>query len=86
MVKNLPANEGDLGLISMSGKYLGEGNGSPLQYSCLGNPKDSGPRGRKERDTTQRQQQIVDCSPSQWVSTAVGSFRGETESAVKRFC
>ena len=42
MVKNLPANEGDLGLISMSGKYLGEGNGSPLQYSCLGNPKDTG--------------------------------------------
>ena len=41
MVKN-PANEGDLGLIPMSGRYLGEGNGSPLQYSCLGNPKDTG--------------------------------------------
>ena len=47
---------------------------------------DSGPWGHKEWDVTQRQQPVVDCSPSQWVYTAAGSFRGETESAVKRFC
>ena len=29
---------GDLGLISGSGRSPGEGNGNPLQYSCLGNP------------------------------------------------
>ena len=29
---------GDLGLISGSGRYPGEENGNPLQYSCLGNP------------------------------------------------
>ena len=40
MVKNLPANEGDSGLIPGSGRSPGEGNGNPLQYSCLGNPKD----------------------------------------------
>ena len=36
---------------------IGEGNGSPLQYSCLENPMDGGawcPQGRKESDTTER--------------------------------
>ena len=33
---------GDPGLISGSGRSLGEGNGNPLQYSCLGNPVDRG--------------------------------------------
>ena len=42
MVKNLPANAGDMGLIPGSGRSPGEGNGSPLQYSCLGNPMDRG--------------------------------------------
>ena len=35
MVKNLPANAGDLGLIPGSGRSPGEGNGNQLQYSCL---------------------------------------------------
>ena len=42
MVKNLPANEGDLGLIPGSGRSYGEGNFYPLQYSCLENPMDRG--------------------------------------------
>ena len=42
VVKNLPANPGDMGLISGSGKSPGEGNGNPLQYSCLENPMDRG--------------------------------------------
>ena len=33
VVKNLPANAGDVGLISRSGKSPGEGNGNPLQCS-----------------------------------------------------
>ena len=33
-------NAGDLGLISGSGRSPGEGNGNPLQYSCLENPMD----------------------------------------------
>ena len=41
-VKNLPANAGDAGLISGSGRSPGEGNDNPLQYSCLGNPMDRG--------------------------------------------
>ena len=40
VVKNLLANEGDLGLILGLGRLPGEGNGSPHLYSCLGNPSD----------------------------------------------
>ena len=43
VVKNLPADAGnarDVGLISGLGRSPGEGNGNPLQYSCLGNPMD----------------------------------------------
>ena len=42
VVKNPPANAGDVGLISGSGRSPGEGNGNPFQYSCLGNPTDRG--------------------------------------------
>ena len=42
MVKNPHADAGDTGLIPGSGRSPGEGNGNPLQYSCLGNPMDRG--------------------------------------------
>ena len=45
VVKNPPANAGDAGdtgLIPGSGRSPGEGNGNPLQYSCLENPMDRG--------------------------------------------
>ena len=35
-------NAGDLGSIPGSGRFPGEGNGNPLQYSCLENPMDRG--------------------------------------------
>ena len=38
--RNLPASAGDVGSIPGSGRPPGEGNGNPLQYSCLGNPID----------------------------------------------
>ena len=40
--KESACNEGDLGLIPGSGRSPGEGNGNPLQYSCLENPMDGG--------------------------------------------
>ena len=43
MVKKTPANAGDKGSIPGLGRSPGEGNGNPLQYSCLGNPMDRGP-------------------------------------------
>ena len=45
MVKNTPAHAGDTGDVGLSpglGRSLGERNGNPLQYSCLGNPMDRG--------------------------------------------
>ena len=37
MVKNLPTNAKDMGLIPGLGRFLGVGNGNPLQFSCVGN-------------------------------------------------
>ena len=40
--KNSSSQAGDSGSIPASGRSLGEGNGNPLQYLCLGNPMDRG--------------------------------------------
>ena len=40
MVKNLPAKAGDVGSVPGLGKSATEGNGNPLQYSCLDKPMD----------------------------------------------
>ena len=42
VVKNLLANAGNAGLIPGLGRSPGEGNGNPLQHSCLENPRDRG--------------------------------------------
>ena len=45
VINNLPANAGDIGDMGStprSGRSPGGGNGSPLQCSCLENPKDRG--------------------------------------------
>jgi len=58
VVKNLPANAGDPGSIPELGRSPGEGNGYPLQCSCLGNLMDRGAwratvHGATELDTTE---------------------------------
>ena len=40
--KESACNSGAVGLIPGSGRSPGEGNGNPLQYSCLENPMDRG--------------------------------------------
>ena len=53
-------NVGDLGSIPGSGRFPGEGNGNPLQYSCLEHPINGGDwwatvhGGLEELDTTER--------------------------------
>ena len=60
VVKNPPANAEVSGSIPGSGRFPGEGNSNPLQYSCLGNPKDwedwlsTAHGGHKETDITDR--------------------------------
>ena len=57
--KESACNGGDLGLIPRWGRSPGEGNGYPLQYSCLENPHGQGslagysPQGQKESDITE---------------------------------
>ena len=59
VVKNPPANAGDMGLNPGLGRSLGGGHGNPLQYSCLKNPHGQkslegySPWGLKESDTTE---------------------------------
>ena len=66
MVKNLPTNAGDAGLRDPPE----EGNGNPLEYYCLGNPKDRSLAGyspwgcervRHDLPTKQQQQHIHVC-------------------------
>ena len=42
VVKNLPANAGDMGLVPEWGRSSGEGNANPLQYTCLEKSSDRG--------------------------------------------
>ena len=61
--KESTCNAGDMGSIPGLGRSLGEGNGNPLQYSCLENPTDKGswgwlgvgysPWGHREVDMTE---------------------------------
>ena len=68
MVKNPLANAGDTSSISSPERSPGEGNGSPLQYSCLGfgNPMDRGAWqatvhgvGRVGHDLVTKKQQLM---------------------------
>ena len=63
MVNNPSASAGDvrdMGSILQSGRYPGEGNGNPLQYSCLGNPMDMGTRWAIAHGVAKSQIQLSD--------------------------
>ena len=56
--KSTPANPGDVGSIPGLGRSPGEGNGNPLQYSCLGNPLDRGAWGATVYRVTKSQRDL----------------------------
>ena len=62
VVKNSPANTGDLGLIPGLGRSLGWGNGHWLQYSCLKNPRDGGAWQTTVCGVTRKQTQLQSMS------------------------
>ena len=61
-VKASARNVGNPGLILGLGKSPGEGNGNPLQYSCLGNPKDRGTWWATVHGITKSRTQLSDFS------------------------
>ena len=65
MVKNMPANAGDVrdaGLILGLGRFPGGGNSNPLQYSCLQNSIDRGAWGLQSMGS------MSQIRPSDWTS------------------
>ena len=59
-VKVSACNAGDLGSIPGSGRSPGEGNGNPLQYSCLENPMDGGAWSASVHGVTKSQTRLSD--------------------------
>ena len=59
-VKASACNAGDLSLIPGLGRSPGEGNGNPLQYSCLENPMDGGAWWATVHGVTKSQTQLRD--------------------------
>ena len=60
LVKNPPANAGDVGSIPGLGKSPGEGYGNPLRYPCLGNPTEREPAGLQSTGSQKSRTQLGD--------------------------
>ena len=96
LVKNPPAgdkNAGDTDSIPGSGRCPGEGNGNPLQYSCLGNPMDRGAVGyspwgskRVRHNLVTKQQQTATRVTLQWVQRNWGRGWDKTRVEERFFC
>ena len=59
--KEFACNAGDLGSIPGSERSPGEGNGNPLQYSCLENPMDRGAWWATVHGVTESQTRLSSC-------------------------
>ena len=64
--KESACSAGDPGSIPGLGRPPGKGNGNPLQYSCLGNPKDRGAWQATVHGITKSQTQLNDLSSNNW--------------------
>ena len=60
MVKNLPTNAGNAGLIPGSERASGDENGTPRQYPCVENPVDGGAWWAIVHRVTERQMRVSD--------------------------
>ena len=58
--KESACNAGEPGSVPECGRYTGEGDGNPLQYSCLGNSMDRGAWWATAHGVTKSQTQLSD--------------------------
>ena len=89
MVKNLPANagdEGDMGPFPGSGRSSGEGNGNPLQYSCLINPMDRGAWQPTVHGVTRVIHNLATKPPPRLEKSSQHSLREEAVNLLDREC
>ena len=73
MVKASAYKAGDLGSIPVSGRSPGEGNGNPLQYSCLENLLDGGAWQATVLGVAKSQTQLSDFT---WALSSSGQYTG----------
>ena len=69
--KESPANSGDMGSIPGPGRSAGEGNGNPLQYSCLANSVDTGSWQATVHRVTKSRIRLSDLSAHSWFTMCV---------------
>ena len=73
--KNPPANTGDMGSIPGLERFLREGNGNPLQNSCLGNPMNRGAWWATVHVVAKSQTGLRDCSEQRTGEHSMLMFR-----------
>ena len=76
MLKNLPANAGDIrdaGSIPGLGRFPGGGHGNPLQYSCLENPWTEEPGGLQSIRSQSHMTERLSSSSSSYLYIAVST-------------
>ena len=85
VLKNPPANAGDTGLIPGSRRSPGEGNGNPLQYSCLEIPGTEEPGGLMEFTGLQKSQtQLSDFTFTFMLDLRKGLLRSKADTIQER--
>ena len=77
MVKNPPANAGDVDLVPGSGSFPGEGNGNPLQYSGLENSIDCIVHRITKNQTQLSKFHRLECSEKYGTKDLVPSLHGK---------
>ena len=78
-VKVSARNSGDPGLIPGSGRFPGEGNGTPLQYSCLENSMDGGTSLATVHGVAKSRTQVSNFTFTFSVPSGAGPFQSEQE-------
>ena len=74
MVKNPPTNAGDTGWIPGTGRSPGEGNGNPIQYSCLEDTMDRKPDGLQSTGLQKNRTQFRDETTTPKVNSHTSHF------------